>query len=147
MLGLEFGAAPEQGAWRMTTFDAHGTASALLDRANNGEGDLVAATRAFKALSLRLTPVLGMAAAQALLARSVVLASARFPELARMSDRNDALTHLSQCLDEMPRAEVRVVATDVMTTLLELLVTLIGEDVTARLAAPRRVSNRKEGPK
>ena len=102
-----------------------------------GEGEAVAGTAAFRVcekLRHLLSPLLGVLGFRALLARSLIVATAEAPELRVVTIRADGslegLAHVEPPIGEgrFPRGEVVLIA-----ELLGLLVTFIGEALMLRL--------------
>lgn len=135
--------------WRLLTrFDSHATAEALLGADSAHAVDVAAVVErtsiVVKGLLARLNPIIGLAAGRALLARSISLASAREPSLAHLTAGDDPSRFLLDRIGRLQLGSARPAAVHVLTTLVELLVKLIGEDLTSKLTSPPRPRARKE---
>jgi hypothetical protein len=120
-----------------------GPSTAQVDRARrllSVEGDLgassdacaSAAGRVYDKLSGQLVPLLSQAGVEALFARSAKLAGAGFPCIADLADGTDASTRLHACLRGLDPAAARQAAALLFGTLLELIVTFIGDRLTVQ---------------
>jgi len=120
-----------------------GPSTAQVDRARrllSVEGDsgaspaacAVAAGRVYDKLSAQLVPLLGLAGVEALFARSAKLAGAGHPCIAALADGIDSSTRLSACLQTLDPAAASETAALLFGTLLELIVTFIGDRLTVQ---------------
>jgi hypothetical protein len=95
-----------------------------------------AARRAYDDLVRVLAPLIGQIGIDALAARAVHLAQREYPWLAKTRNPEQAessLTHVSIFLEQQDPALATEAAAAVLATFAGLLVTLIGEPLTARL--------------
>jgi hypothetical protein len=120
-----------------------GPSAAQVDRARRllaAEGDsgasadacAAAAKRVYAKLSAQLSPLLGAAGVEALFARSAKLAGAERPRIAELADGIDASTRLGACLQALAPAAASDTAALLFGTLLELIVTFIGDRLTVQ---------------
>jgi hypothetical protein len=91
-----------------------------------------AAVRVHDKLAAQLVPLLGAAGVQALFARSAKLAGAERALLADLADGIDATTRLRAILQALEPAAARDAAAALFGTLLDLIVTFIGERLTVQ---------------
>jgi hypothetical protein len=95
-----------------------------------------AARRAYDDLVRILAPLIGQVGIDALAARAVHLAQREYPWLAKTRDPEQAegpLTHVSISLEQQDPALATEAAAAVLAAFTGLLVTMIGEPLTARL--------------
>jgi hypothetical protein len=96
----------------------------------------LAARRAYDELARVLAPLIGQVGMDALAARAVHLAQREYPWLAKTRDPEQAegpFPHASFSLERQGPALAIEAAAAVLATFTELLATLIGEPLTARL--------------
>jgi hypothetical protein len=95
-----------------------------------------AARRSFDELARVLAPLIGQAGIDALAARAVHLAQREYPWLANTRDPEQTdrpLVHVGTALEHQEPALATEAAAAVLATFTGLLVTMIGEPLTARL--------------
>ena len=100
------------------------------DSGSNAEECAAAAWRVYEKVNARLAPLIGPAGVQALLVRSVRLASADFAPLAEIATP-DGLTKLGACLQALEPAIATEAAAILFGTFIDLITTFIGERLTA----------------
>ena len=81
---------------------------------------------------MQLVPLLGAAGVEALFARSAKLAGAGRPCIAELADGIDASSRLRACLQALAPAAASETAAVLFGTLLELIVTFIGDRLTVQ---------------
>jgi hypothetical protein len=112
-------------------------ATLLLREAGTDEGALPEATlRVYDRLAQRLSPLIGDAGVTALAARSLHLAQREFPWLAEIRNHDhgrEPFAQLGPCLARQDPLVARDAAAALLATFNELLRTLVGERLTARL--------------
>ena len=91
-----------------------------------------ASARVYDKLSAQLIPLLGVAGVQALFARSAKLAAAHHACLAELADGIDASTRLRASLQALAPEAASETAALLFGTLLELIVTFIGDRLTVQ---------------
>jgi hypothetical protein len=102
------------------------------DSGTSSDACAIAAGRVYDKLAAQLVPLLGAAGVEALFARSAKLAGAERPCIAALADGVDASTRLRACLQALAPAAASEVAALLFGTLLELIVTFIGDRLTVQ---------------
>jgi len=95
-----------------------------------------AARRSFDELARVLAPLIGQVGIDALAARAVHLAQREYPWLAKMRDPEQTdgpFAHVGVALEHQEPALATEAAASVLATFTGLLVTMIGESLTARV--------------
>lgn len=90
-------------------------------------------------VSARLAPVIGARGVDALFSRALYLTSVNFPWLAISAEQGDSASQLASFgarLEVQETAAAMGAGQALMTTFVELLASLIGESLTARLLNP-----------
>lgn len=91
------------------------------------------ATRALASITLRLSPIIGTAGVVALVRRSIHLASLTYPWLSHDGSGETDMAALGTLLAQHGAADAAEAGTAVLQTFCELLASLIGAALTARL--------------
>jgi len=112
-------------------------ATLLAQEAATGDGAIPEATvRVYGKLAEKLAPLVGVAGVRALAARSLHLVQREFPCLAEIRNPehpSEPLAELGPCLARQDPVVARDAAAALLATFNELIVTLVGEALTARL--------------
>ena len=93
----------------------------------------------WRQMATRLAPMIGARGADVLFGRSLHLTSKAFPWLAIIGDHADSAASLASfkaCLETRDSAAAAEAGYALLTTITELLETLIGESLTERLLGP-----------
>jgi hypothetical protein len=128
-------------------------ATVLAHEAGTGEGASTlpeAAVLAYGRLAEQLTPLIGAAGVTALAARSLNLAQRDFPWLAEIRNpepSTDPFARVVPCLMQQEPEVASAAAIALLATFTELLGTLVGEGLTARLVGTAWASGSPDGPK
>ena len=106
--------------------------SAEGDSGASSDASAAAAGRVYDKLSAQLIPLLGLAGVEALFARSAKLAGGDRPCIAWLASGIEASSRLRGCLQALAPADASETAAVLFATLLELVVTFIGDRLTVQ---------------